>query len=53
MIKITVSIIDKKDGDSTVKIEMPKNIDKATKDEKIVASAVYEKITGAIESMQK
>lgn len=53
MLKITISVQDKKDGNSTVKIEMPKNIDKATDNEKSVTSMVYQAVTKALKDLEK
>lgn len=52
MLKFTLVVQDKKDGNCTVKIEMPKNIDKASENEKSVAGAVYQTVTKALKEMQ-
>ena len=52
MLKITLVVQDKKDGNCTVKIEMPKNLDKATDNEKSVGGAVYQTVSQALKEMQ-
>lgn len=52
MLKFTLVVQDKKDGNCTVKMEMPKNIDKATENEKSVGGAVYQTVTKALKEMQ-
>lgn len=54
MLKITITVQDKK-GDSddcTVKIQMPKDIEKASKSEKNVGSTVYQVITRTLEDLE-
>lgn len=50
MIKLNIVITDKKDKDGTcnVKVEMPKNLDKASDNEKGVALGVYQVISKAL-----
>lgn len=52
MIKLNIVIIDKKDKDGTcnVKVEMPKNLDKASDNEKGVALGVYQVISKALKN---
>lgn len=52
MIKLNIVIIDKKDKDGAcnVKVEMPKNLDKASDNEKGVALGVYQVISKALKN---
>ena len=52
MIKLNIVITDKKDKDGTcnVKVEMPKNLDKACDNEKGVALGVYQVISKALKN---
>lgn len=52
MIKLNIVITDKKDKDGTcnVKLEMPKNLDKASDNEKGVALGVYQVISKALKN---
>lgn len=52
MIKLNIVITDKKDKDGTcnVKVEMPKNLDKASDNEKGVALGVYQVISKALKN---
>ena len=54
MLKITLTVQQKKNSeDCTVKIEMPKNMDKATEPEKSVGSAVYQNVANALKELQE
>ena len=53
MLKITLVVQDKKDGNCTAKLEMPKNLDEATENEKLVGGAIYQVVSQALEDMQK
>ena len=53
MLKITLVVQDKKDGNCTAKLEMPKNLDKATENEKSVGGAIYQVVSEALKNMQK
>lgn len=54
MLKISLTVQEKKNSDDcTVKIEMPKNMDKATENEKTVGGAVYQKISNALKELQE
>lgn len=54
MLKISLTVQQKKNSeDCTVKIEMPKNMDKATDPEKSVGGAVYQKISNALKELQE
>lgn len=52
MVKLNIVITDKKDKDGTcnVKVEMPKNLDKASDNEKGVALGVYQVISKALKN---
>lgn len=52
LIKLNIVITDKKDKDGTcnVKVEMPKNLDKASDNEKVVALGVYQVISKALKN---
>ena len=52
MIKLNIVITDKKDKDGTcnVKVEIPKNLDKASDNEKGVALGVYQIISKALKN---
>ena len=53
MLKIAISIQDKDgNGHCNVKIEAPKNLEKAKDSEKTVMSTVYNTITKALEDLQ-
>lgn len=52
MLKITLVVQDKKDGNCTAKLEMPKNLDKATENEKSVGGAIYQVVSQALKDMQ-
>lgn len=53
MLKISLVIQDKKDGSCKVKIEMPKNLDKATDNEKSVGSAIYQKVSETLKNLEQ
>lgn len=53
MLKITLVVQDKKDGNCSVKIEMPKSLEKATENEKSVGSAVYQKLTETLQTLEQ
>ena len=52
MVKLNIVITDKKDKDGTcnVKVEMPKNLDKASDNEKGVALGVYQSVSKALKN---
>lgn len=52
LVKLNIVITDKKDKDGTcnVKVEMPKNLDKASDNEKGVALGVYQVISKALKN---
>lgn len=52
MLKITLVVQDKKDGNCTVKLEMPKNLDKSTDNEISTGIAVYQVVANALKNMQ-
>ena len=52
MLKIMLVVQDKDDGNCNVKIQMPKNLDKATDNEKSVASAVYQKVAETLKNLE-
>ena len=54
MLKITITVQDKKgsNDDCTVKIQMPKDIEKASISEKNVGSTVYQVITRTLEDLE-
>jgi len=53
MLKFTLTVQEKKNTDNcTVKIEKPKNMEKATKNELSVGNAVYETLTEALQKLQ-
>lgn len=54
MLKISLTVQQKKSSeDCTVKIEMPKNMDKATDPEKSVGGAVYQKVVNTLKELQE
>lgn len=53
MLKITLVVQDKKDGNCSVKIEMPKSLEKATENEKSVGGAVYQKLTETLQTLEQ
>ena len=55
MLKITLTVQEKKDktDDCTVKVEIPKNLDKATDSEKSVGGAVYQAVSKALQDLQQ
>lgn len=55
MLKITLTVQEKKDNtdDCTVKVEMPKNLDKATDSEKSVGGAVYQAVLKTLKELQQ
>lgn len=53
MLKITLVVQDKKDGNCSAKLEMPKNLDKATENEKSVGGAIYQVVSQSLKDMQK
>ena len=55
MLKITLTVQEKKNNsdDCTVKVEMPKNLDKATNSEKSVGSAVYQAVSKTLQELQQ
>lgn len=54
MLKITITVQDKKgdNDDCIVKIQMPKDVEKASKSEKNVGSTVYQVITRTLEDLE-
>lgn len=52
---MTLTVQEKKDNnaDCTVKFEMPKNLDKATDNEKSVGGAVFQAVNEALKDLQK
>ena len=52
MVKLNIVITDKKDKDGTcnVKVEMPKNLDKVSDNEKGVALGVYQIVSKALKN---
>lgn len=54
MLKFTISVKQNKDNDDcTVKVEQPKNLDKASESEKAVTQAVYQTILASLENLQQ
>lgn len=54
MLKITLVVQQKKDSeDCTVKVEMPKNLDKATLSEKNIGGAVYQVLSNSLKELEK
>ena len=55
MLKITITVQEKKDNtdDCTVKVEMPKNLDKATDSEKSVGGAIYQTVSKTLQELQE
>lgn len=55
MLKITLTVQEKKDNtdDCSVKVEMPKNLDKATNSEKSVGGAVYQVVSKTLQELQQ
>ena len=53
MLKFTIKIKEANKDASNVTIEVPKDISKATKNEKQTASAVYNAICDALKNLQK
>ena len=54
MLKITLVIQQKKDSeDCTVKVEMPKNLEKATPSEKNIGGAVYQVLTDRLKKLEE
>lgn len=53
MLKITLTVEQKKNSDDcTVKIEMPKKLDKASVSEKNISGVVYQTISKALQNLE-
>ena len=52
MLKFTIEVKDKDDGSCTVQIKAPKDLSKATENEKRACAMVINQITKALEEIQ-